>query len=129
MSGTAAMSYRKRFRSANAGRAFHLKRGRGFDKYANALATGQVVGLVAQAGSLSVQLVWTPKSQADTYLVEKSADGTTGWTTVSAVVPKGSQGWLVTGLIAAVIQYFRVSAVNELGAGAVSANVSATPTA
>ncbi len=130
MSGTAAMSYRKRFRNAARG-VFHLRYGRGFLKYFNTIPTAVVTGLVAVAGSLSVPLTWsrTGQTQTDTFIVEKSANGTTGWTVVSSTVPGTAAGYTVTGLTAAVIQYFRVSAVNELGASAVSATVSATPTA
>ena len=49
------------------------------------------------------------------YLVEKSANGTTGWSTVTTT--GAVLTYTVTGLTNETIQYFRVSAINAVGTG------------
>lgn len=129
-----APSKRRRFRNAyRAGEygPMHLKYGRAV-ALANTKKTAamvQVTGLSATAGSLSALLAWTAVPDANHYLVEKSADGSTGWTFV-ANVNAGMTSLTVTGLTASVAVFFRVSAINGAGtAGAVSANATCTPTA
>jgi hypothetical protein len=76
-----------------------------------------------------VALAWTPGSNGGSaitgYLVEKSPNGTSSWTTVTTT--GAVLTYTVTGLTNGTIQYFRVSAVNGVGTGPVSNVRSATP--
>ena len=83
----------------------------------------------ATAGDTTVALTWTaPSVTGGTitgYLVEKSANGTSGWSTVTTT--GAVLTYTVTGLTNGTIQYFRVSAINATGTGAASNVLSATP--
>lgn len=133
MSGTALMSYRKRFRNidrrgVNTG-PFKTRYGRAFEKLVTLKVPLQVTGTSAMPGSLSATVCWTRGPYAKSYTVEKSATGSGGWSVVSSTISRFASCFLVTGLTASVIQYFRVTAVNPAGTGTPSANSSATPTA
>jgi hypothetical protein len=122
--------FRNYYRSGNFG-PMHLRRGRAGALAATnkAVAMGQTVGATATAGVLSAKLTWTPKAYANHYLIEQSANGTTGWAEVAKVNGNASS-YIVRGLTAAVALFWRISAVNGANvAGAVSTNVTATPTA
>jgi len=84
----------------------------------------------ATAGNLQVALAWTAGSTGGSaitdYVIEKSADGTSGWTVVTESVST-TPSYTVTGLTNGTIQYFRVSAVNTIGTGTASNVMSATP--
>jgi hypothetical protein len=76
----------------------------------------------------SVALAWVSGvgvGQLSDYVIEKSADGLTGWTVVTESVSTATT-YTVTGLTTGVLQYFRVAAVNEVGTGAWSNVLSAT---
>jgi hypothetical protein len=137
MSGTAAMSHRKRFRNidrrgTNTG-PFRVRRGRAFAVKTTTRVPLAPTKVSALAGSLSAIITWVGGPFAATYTVEKSPDGSTAWTVVSSTIkaslPETGQAFTVTGLVASVAQFFRVTGVNAAGTGAVSANASATPTA
>ena len=84
---------------------------------------------VSGATPTTVTLGWTQgvnSSLVTDYTIEKSPDGTTGWTVVSEPVSTATS-YTVTGLTTGVIQHFRVKAVNEVGTGAPSNVLSATP--
>lgn len=135
---TLAPSKRKRFKNAYRSGDFgpmHLRKGRMAALFATNMAVILTVpaGVTAVAGSLSAVLAWTPQSNVWKYQIDKSPDGTTAWTLAGEINAAGNAsvyGGIITGLTAAVIQYFRVRAVNANNvATANSANVSATPTA
>lgn len=89
---------------------------------------GQVVGLAAGTiGPTSVQLNWTATALAATYLVEKSTDGGTSFS--SAATPSTNTA-TITGLPSApgTPLKWRVSAVNSSGTGTVSTVLTATTT-
>ncbi len=73
---------------------------------------------VTAASTTQLNLTWGAITSATSYLVEQSANGTTGW--ASAGTP-GTNAQNVTGLTAGTRYYYRVSAVNPGGTGAVSA--------
>lgn len=84
------------------------------------------------AGSLSVAVKWTaPASNGATissYAVRYSSDGGTTWTTASSTIT--STSYTVTGLLSTSAYVFGVSATNNVGTSAWSANsASVTPTA
>jgi Fibronectin type III domain len=94
--------------------------------------TGPVMGTPV-LGNAQVSLVWSPPasdggSTLTGYLVEKSPNGTSTWTTVTTTAAT-ARATTATGLTNGTIQYFRVSAINAIGTGAASNVVSATPTA
>jgi len=67
--------------------------------------------------STAVNLTWADDTAANpdpTYLIERSPDGSTGWTTV-ATGQTGQTGYNVTGLTALTTYYFRVTGTNASG--------------
>ena len=91
-------------------------------------AAPTLVSAAPGGGSGGVMLNWTAGSTGGmaitSYLIEKSPNGTSSWT--SAGTPTASP-YAVTGLVNGTIQYFRVSATNAVGTGPVSNVMSATP--
>ena len=84
---------------------------------------------VSAATPTTVTLGWSQgvnSSLVTDYIIEKSPNGTSSWTTVTESVSTATS-YTVTGLTTGVIQYFRVSAVNEVGTGNPSNVMSATP--
>ena len=84
----------------------------------------------ATPGDGQVALVWSaPSSNGGSaitgYLVEKSPNGSTSWTTVTTTGVVLTH--TATGLSNGTIQYFRVSAINAVGTGTASNVLSATP--
>ena len=100
-----------------------------FDNIVIQAATPPVAptGLTATAGDAQATLSWTAVSGASSYNV-KRATGTGGpYTTVATGVTATS--YINTGLTNGTAYYYVVSAVNGVGEGANSAEVSATPQA
>jgi len=133
MSGTAVMSHRTRWRNqdrrgTNTG-PFKTRRGRGFAKLATLKVPMQVLNTAALAASLSAIITWARGPFATSYTVEKSANGSSGWTVVSSTISPLASSYTVTGLTASVAQFFRVTGVNAAGTGTPSANSTCTPTA
>lgn len=85
----------------------------------------------ATPGNTTVALTWTAPSNGGSaitdYAVEKSPNGTSSWTSAESTTSTAITQ-TITGLTNGTIQYFRVSAVNAIGTGAVSNVLSATPT-
>jgi hypothetical protein len=86
----------------------------------------------ATAGDTTVALDWNIPTfnggaAITDYIIQKSANGTTGWATVTESVSTVT-AYTVTGLANFTIAYFRVAAVNSAGTGAYSNVMSATPT-
>ena len=81
-------------------------------------------------GDGQATLVWTGgstgRSPITDYIIQKSPDGSTAWTTVTESVSTATT-YTVTGLTNGTIQHFRVAAVNAIGTGAWSNTLSATP--
>jgi hypothetical protein len=98
-------------------------------RYALFSVPNQVTGLTATAGSGEVALSWNAPSDGgaaiEDYVIERSTDNS-NWTTVADGTSTATS-YTVTGLTVGQIYYFRVSATNVIGTGAVSTVVSATP--
>jgi hypothetical protein len=72
-------------------------------------------GLVATAISATqIDLSWSAAVGADGYAIERSPDGTTGWTRVGTT-PSGASAFRDTGLDASTAYYYRVLATNTAG--------------
>jgi len=85
-------------------------------------------GLVAQAGTSQVTLLWQAAARASSYEVfEATSAGAEGATPVLTIT-SGTTAQLA-GLVNGVTYYFKVAAENVSGAGPPSAEVSATPIA
>ncbi|MDQ1324702.1 MAG: hypothetical protein QG587_2038, partial [Chloroflexota bacterium] len=84
-------------------------------------------GLGATAFSTTqINLAWTDAANNETgYGVERSPDGSTGWTEI-ATVATNSTGYSNTGLVSGATWHYRVRAVNGLGYSAYSGSASAT---
>ena len=80
-----------------------------------------------------MRLTWTAPSSTGgsaltDYVVQRSANGTSGWTTINDGV-HSTTGYTVTGLPNGTRYYFRVLAKNAVGTGPASNVVNATPRA
>ena len=86
---------------------------------------GAPTGVVGTPGNTSVSLSWTAPadnggSVITDYVVQRSANGSSGWTTVTDGVSSATTV-TVTGLTNGNTYYFRVAAKNAIGTGANSA--------
>jgi hypothetical protein len=92
----------------------------------------QVGTVTATPSSTQVVLAWTAPADGGEaitdYVVEQSPNGTSGWAAASGGSVSASTGQTVTGLTNLTEYFYRVAAVNAIGTGAWSANVSAIPT-
>ena len=79
---------------------------------------------VSAVGAGSVSLAWTAAPSATGYVVEKSANGTSGWTIAGTSATTSAT---ITGLTPSVPRHFRVRAAFSLGDSDVTPSVSATP--
>ena len=87
-------------------------------------AAAPPTGLAATAISTTqISLTWNASSGAASYKVQRSADGSTGWTQVAA---PGGTSYTDSGLTPATTYYYRVLASNALGDSAPSNVASAT---
>lgn len=88
-----------------------------------ALAPDAPVLVLASEGDTRIYLDWTVPADNGAaitdYIIETSPNGTTGWSTISDGTSTAHE-LLLTGQTNGVAQYFRVSAVNSIGTGAVS---------
>lgn len=87
--------------------------------------------VMATGGDTRIYLDWdAPASDGGDpitdYLVETSANGTTGWSTVTEGTSTATET-LLTGQTNGTTQYFRISAINSIGTGSPSNVLSATP--
>jgi titin len=84
-------------------------------------------------GAGQVRLTWgTPANGGSAitgYVIERSTDGSSGWTTVSGSVPPSATSYLVTGLTGGTNYFFRVAAMNAAGQGTFTNPISRTPPA
>jgi hypothetical protein len=78
--------------------------------------------------STEIDLVWTDVSDETGYRIERSADGTTGWTAI-ATTGQGVTTYVDAGLSPSTTYYYRVIAVNLGGESPPSNESSATTTA
>ena len=89
-------------------------------------------GVRAAAGINSVRVSWAPPlipgGTINHYMVRRSTSTTRGWTTV-AYVSGATRAVTLTGLRAGTTYYFRVAAVNSVGAGAYNPSIAAIPKA
>jgi hypothetical protein len=86
------------------------------------------VSLTASAASSSqINLSWTGASGASGYLVERSANGSTGWTQIGSTAA-GTTSYQDTGLSARTTYYYRVRASGTGSNSAYSNTASATTT-
>ena len=90
-------------------------------------------GLVGSAdGETTIALSWTAPTGDSTratvtgYRVEWSADGSSGWTTITPSLPATASSYRNTGLIGGTTRYYRVFAVSDAGESPASDTVSAT---
>lgn len=87
-------------------------------------APAQVTGLVySNLGITTATVAWTAVASALSYLIEKSIDGGTTWTTVSTVT---TTSYNLTGLAANTATLVRVSGINNAGTGTPSSSASFT---
>ena len=90
-----------------------------------------VVAPIARVGSGQVRLLWLPPSSTGgsaitDYVIQRSANGRTGWVTINDGV-RSTTGYTVTGLTNGTRYYFRVLAKNAVGTGSASNVVNAIP--
>jgi regulation of enolase protein 1 (concanavalin A-like superfamily) len=71
-------------------------------------------------------LNWTEASGETGYRIERSADGVTGWTTVTTLNTKNIPSYTQSGLTAATTYYYRVVTLDATGDAATSAVVAAS---
>jgi Fibronectin type III domain len=97
------------------------------DLSAAALVPAAPTSLTATAASSSqINLSWTNNAtNADSYTVERSLDGST-WTVVTSSLPGGATGYSDTGLSPATTYYYRVKATNAGGSSGYSNTANAT---
>ncbi|MHD0300735.1 fibronectin type III domain-containing protein [Rhodococcus qingshengii] len=105
---------------------------RGWYTYASTTVPGAPTGLSATAGNGQIALAWTaPASNGGSaitdYVVQRSPDGGTTWTTFADGVGVGLNA-TITSLTNGTAYLMRVAAVNAIGQSAWSSTVSATPT-
>jgi hypothetical protein len=85
--------------------------------------------LSAASGNAQVTLNWTAPANGGSaitnYLLETSANGTSGWSTVTTI---NALTYTHTGRTNGTIYYYRVSAINTIGTGSPSNVANATPT-
>jgi hypothetical protein len=81
------------------------------------------VGLTALSGNTQITLNWTASSSATSYTVERSTVSGGPYTTVASGIPMTS--YVDTGLTNGTTYYYVVTATNQVGTSAVSAQASA----
>lgn len=82
-------------------------------------------GLAATVfSSVRIDLSWNTVSGADSYILERSPDGSTGWTQIGGTIT--GLTYSDTGRTAGTIYYYRISATNTGGTSSVSSSVNAT---
>lgn len=80
--------------------------------------------------SSSIRVDWTDASSDETgFRVERSPNGSTGWTNASGSLDPGTETYTDTGLTASTTYYYRVYAFNGSGDSSASTTVNATTTA
>ncbi|MDP6976627.1 MAG: fibronectin type III domain-containing protein [Acidimicrobiales bacterium] len=94
--------------------------------------TDAPTGLAATPGDRQAALAWTAPSDTGGstvtgYRVERSTDDGTTWATLTADTGSTSTSYTATGLANGTAYAFRVSAVNDAGAGTASSTASTTP--
>lgn len=84
-------------------------------------------GLTATvASSTQINLAWSAVAGATGYVLERSANGTSGWAQIAT--PSGTS-FNNSGLMASTVYYYRVRATNSVNASANSATATATTSA
>jgi hypothetical protein len=81
---------------------------------------------VATAIYKGVFLTWTGSDGATSYVVERSATGSGGWSTIATVTQSGRTYFADTALTSGVQWFYRISAVNTGGTSSPTSNVNAT---
>jgi hypothetical protein len=90
----------------------------------DATPLGQVTGLTATAGTLSIDLSWTGVLNATSYEVQRSLTGTSNWNTRTT---QAGTSYTDTGLTAGTTYFYRVRALSVTQQGEYSATAGATP--
>lgn len=98
--------------------------GAGFSGVGGGSFPGTITGLEATGGYLSIALNWDDTADATRYEVQRSADGSTGWSTLDDTLE--SSAYDDTGLADGATWYYRVRAGNASAWGPWSDVVSAT---
>ncbi|MDO4558829.1 MAG: fibronectin type III domain-containing protein, partial [Planctomycetia bacterium] len=81
------------------------------------------VGVVASVSGTQITLTWNAISNARSYIVERSLNGTGGWTQIGTST---KASYTDSGLGGLTTYYYRISAVNTVGTGESSSVVSGT---
>jgi hypothetical protein len=89
----------------------------------DATPLGQVTGLAAIGGTLSIALNWTGVLNATSYEVQRSATGTSNWTTITT---QAGVTYTDTPLAAGTTYFYRVRALSATQQGEYSAAAAAT---
>ncbi|MGH2512526.1 MAG: fibronectin type III domain-containing protein, partial [Candidatus Limnocylindrales bacterium] len=98
---------------------------------APATAPGAPTGLAATASSSQINLSWTaPANNGGSaimgYMIERSTDSGTTWSTISSSTGSTATTYYDTGLAASTAYTYQVSAINGIGTGSPSNTASAT---
>lgn len=91
-----------------------------------ALPTTPTNPAATATGADAITVTWDDVGDETGYRVERSPDGSTGWTDVSGTLPADTTSYGDTGLTADTEYFYRVSSVNAVGSSAPSSTVSAT---
>ncbi len=82
------------------------------------------------ASSSQIDLKWADNATNETaYAVERSTNGSTGWTVLTSTLAAGTTSYSATGLSASTTYYFRVKATNSAGSSPYSNVANATTSA
>lgn len=83
-------------------------------------------GVTATAKYHKILVEWAASAGASSYTIERSANGSTGWTTLASGISSNRFYYIDSGLSGGATWYYRVSAVNGVGSSSPSATVNAT---
>ncbi len=86
-------------------------------------------GLAANPTSPTlITVTWNAVAGVTTYLLERSPNGASGWTTLNNVTPSGNatESYLDGSVLASTQYFYRISSTNSAGTGTASASVNAT---
>jgi hypothetical protein len=81
---------------------------------------------VTSAGTDTLTVTWSTVARASSYTLQRSANGTTGWTTITPAAGQAGTSFSDTGRTAATTYYYRFSATNSAGTSGNSPVGSAT---
>ena len=85
------------------------------------------IGTATANSATQITVTWTDNSSHETgYVVQRSADGSTGWAQVGSTLPPNTQSYADTSVFPSTAYYYRVYAVGAGGNSANSGTASAT---